>query len=63
MRTPTSTNSKTGSDLPGAVESRKGISIILGMIQELQKIIAGNDTWGNDISESHGRRAKNTEET
>ena len=34
-------------DLPCAVEGRNGISIILRVLQELNKVVSGNNTSGN----------------
>lgn len=42
------------SNAPGTVHSRNGEGVVTGIVQQLDEVVAGDDTRGDDITERHG---------
>ena len=43
-------------NLPGAVKGRNGVSIFLGMGQQLHQVVTGDNTGRDNIGAAHGER-------
>ena len=52
----TTTTKILDANLPGAVKGRNGISIFLGMGQQLHQVVTGDDTGRDNIGAAHGER-------